>query len=455
MDELQDSTKGSFPNESSQSSKSITAGKRQYDIVLLGASGYTGKHVLKEMGPMSQKYLFTWAVAGRNKKKLQKVLDDMYNDVDGYSGDKNIDIIDVDVETPESVQLMTASTSVVINCVGPYYMYGEIVVKSCVLKGTHYVDVTAESLFMDKMVYNYNNEAEKSGSVIVNALGLESVPADLGVEYLFQKFNGNLQTIDVYMKLYRKSCSIFRTSAILHDNTYTSALLHLATKKERLQVRKLLDESMGINTRPIPNVTKILHKQNIDGALEWCVPFPEPDQSVITRSLHHAKMVEKRNVNCHARCYWVMNLLIIAIFGLFVYVLLSLMVKITSMINIFTRFPRIFTLGIASQKGPDELFNEDSRMSLTIIGRGTTSGDTLINENDASRITKVKVSANSPGYGFTSKSVVLGAVTLLKDNIPKGGVLTPASAFRKTNFLNRLVEHEAAKFELISDTVNY
>lgn len=41
---------------------------------------------------------------------------------------------------------MAQAASVIINCTGPYYIYGEVVVKSCVMNSTHYVDVTGESL---------------------------------------------------------------------------------------------------------------------------------------------------------------------------------------------------------------------------------------------------------------------------------------------------------------------
>jgi len=45
--------------------------------------------------------------------------------------------------------IMAQTASVVINCVGPYYIYGEVVVKSCVLTSTHYVDMTGEPLVSD------------------------------------------------------------------------------------------------------------------------------------------------------------------------------------------------------------------------------------------------------------------------------------------------------------------
>jgi short subunit dehydrogenase-like uncharacterized protein len=43
---------------------------------------------------------------------------------------------------------------------------------------------------MEKMAYIYNRQAEENNSIIVSALGMESVPADLGVEYLYKNFSG-------------------------------------------------------------------------------------------------------------------------------------------------------------------------------------------------------------------------------------------------------------------------
>ena len=68
--------------------------------------------------------------------------------IDGYE-DKKIDIIYADVQDIKTVMRMAQTTSVVINCTGPYYIYGEVVVKSCVVTSTHYVDVTGESLVSD------------------------------------------------------------------------------------------------------------------------------------------------------------------------------------------------------------------------------------------------------------------------------------------------------------------
>ncbi|XP_026817220.1 saccharopine dehydrogenase-like oxidoreductase [Rhopalosiphum maidis] len=439
--------------------------KRKYDIIVFGASGFTGQFVVMEMGRFSQIYNLTWAIAGRNTDKLQDVLDKLYKTNDGYE-DNKIDIIYADVQDIKTIMRMSQTTSVVINCTGPYYIYGEVVVKSCVLTSTHYVDVTGESLFMEKMAYIYNRQAEENNSIIVSALGMESVPADLGVEFLYKNFNGELKNVDIYMKLY-SSLYVLTNSALIHDGTWISAILHMATKNQRLYYRNLLDELMGI-TRVKPNVSKILHRRQISMQVdtkEWCLAFPEPDQAVIARSVHHAKTIDNLPYNFNVRNYMVFGSLISAIIGLFIFVLLSIMAAFEPIRILLVRYPKWFSFGIATKTGPNEKLLENSRMSLTLIGQGTTSvkhptvnlKKITYKHNTSTRQTVIKVKAKNPGYGFTSKAVILGAITIIKDqiNIPKGGVLTPASAFRNTQFVKRLMDHDAAVFEIESDLVTY
>ncbi|VVC37547.1 Hypothetical protein CINCED_3A024175 [Cinara cedri] len=432
--------------------------KRKYDIIVFGASGFTGQFVVMEMGFFSQIYNLTWAIAGRNTNKLQNVLDKMYKTQSGIE-DKKIDIINADLNDIKSVMKMALSTSVIINCVGPYYIYGEVVVKSCVLCSTHYLDVTGESLFMEKMAFLYNSKAEENNSLIISALGMESVPADIGVEYLYNNFNGDLKNVDIYMKLYSIS-NAFPSSALIHEGTWISAILHLSTQKQRLYYRTLLDELMGIN-RVNPTILKILHKQNISikkDKKKWCLAFPEPDQSVIVRSIHHAKTKDNLPYNFYARNYIVFGSLITAIIALLMFAILSFMVKFEPIRKLFIQFPKIFSFGIATKTGPNEKLMENGRMLLTLIGYGSVSiqSETNINEiKHGVKKTIVKFKAKNPGYGFTSKAIVLAAVTILRDNVIKRGVLTPAAAFRNTQYLNRLIEYDAATIEIESEQIIY
>jgi short subunit dehydrogenase-like uncharacterized protein len=47
----------------------------RFDVIVFGATGYTGTFVVRELACLTKKDAkITWAVAGRSKEKLDKVL---------------------------------------------------------------------------------------------------------------------------------------------------------------------------------------------------------------------------------------------------------------------------------------------------------------------------------------------------------------------------------------------
>lgn len=46
----------------------------RYDIVIFGASGFTGQFVVEEVARVAPTERLTWAVSGRSMEKIQKVL---------------------------------------------------------------------------------------------------------------------------------------------------------------------------------------------------------------------------------------------------------------------------------------------------------------------------------------------------------------------------------------------
>lgn len=47
---------------------------REYDLIVFGATGFTGQYVAEEVARIADEAQITWAVAGRNEKKLKAVL---------------------------------------------------------------------------------------------------------------------------------------------------------------------------------------------------------------------------------------------------------------------------------------------------------------------------------------------------------------------------------------------
>lgn len=112
------------------------ASTRQYDLVVHGPTGYTGRfcaeHIVKNF-PTDLK----WAIAGRSAHKIEAIAQDLK----ALNPDRLAP--DVLVTSLDSADLsdLAQKTRLIVNCVGPYVLYGTPVVEACANNGTHYVDV--------------------------------------------------------------------------------------------------------------------------------------------------------------------------------------------------------------------------------------------------------------------------------------------------------------------------
>src|SRR5436305_3710984 len=150
----------------------------KYDIVVYGATGFTGQLVAEYLtrhykGDMALK----WAMAGRSLGKLKSVRDAI-----GAPG--NTPLIVADASDAASLKAMAEQTMSVITTVGPYQLYGEELLAACVATGTDYFDLCGEPIWMRQMIDKYEAEAKESGARIVFSCGFDSVPFELGAFFV-------------------------------------------------------------------------------------------------------------------------------------------------------------------------------------------------------------------------------------------------------------------------------
>ena len=159
--------------------------KCKYDLIVFGATGFTGKlvveYLLKNYGIRNSR--FTWAIAGRNKIKLEKLIKSLIH-VNKVTID--IDTFVVDSFDSNSLDILTSSCKVILSTVGPYLKYGLPLIKSCVKNKTNYCDITGEVPFIRDSIDKFHEEAKRNKCRIVHSCGFDSIPSDLGV-LLLQK----------------------------------------------------------------------------------------------------------------------------------------------------------------------------------------------------------------------------------------------------------------------------
>ena len=146
--------------------------QRDYDIIVWGATGFTGKLVTRYMETNYSQGNLKWAVAGRNKSKLNSL------------GPSEENILIANSDDQDSIDQLVQKGRVILTAVGPYARYGSGLVQACAKYGTHYCDLTGEVYWMRKMIEEYETVAKNSGAKIVHTCGFDSIPSDLGTYFL-------------------------------------------------------------------------------------------------------------------------------------------------------------------------------------------------------------------------------------------------------------------------------
>src|SRR5882757_8887083 len=150
----------------------------KFDIVVYGASGFTGQLVAEYLASRYAKDGdLKWAMAGRSLEKLAGVRD-------AIGAPAELPLIAADAGDPASLKAMLDQTRLVLTTVGPYQLYGSELVAACAASGTDYLDLCGEPLWMRQMIDAHEAAAKSSGARILFSCGFDSIPFELGVFFL-------------------------------------------------------------------------------------------------------------------------------------------------------------------------------------------------------------------------------------------------------------------------------
>ena len=150
---------------------------KEFDIVVHGATGFTGRLVIEYLMaryPLGADTKLRWAMGGRSAEKLAAVRDEI-------GAPKDTPLVVADGSNAASLKALTERTRLVLTTVGPYQLYGNELVAACAGSGTDYVDLCGEPVWMRDMIDAHEAQAKASGARIVFSCGFDSIPFDLGV----------------------------------------------------------------------------------------------------------------------------------------------------------------------------------------------------------------------------------------------------------------------------------
>ena len=358
--------------------------ERDHDIVLFGATGFTGALTAEYLAQHAPDGV-RWALAGRNRAKLEALSERLGVDVP---------LLHADVNDEPSLRAVAESARVVITTVGPYVAYGEPLVAACAAAGTDYVDLTGEPEFVDRMYCRYHAEAVKTGARIVHACGFDSIPHDLGVLFTVEQLP---EGVPLNVR------GFVRAGGRPSGGTFHSAMTAFSRVRETQQAHKERRQTEGRENGRRVRLEAKPHRE----LGYWAVPMPTIDPQVIARS---ARALDRYGPEFTYGHYAGVKRLPIAVGG----------VAGAASLFVAAQIPpvrKVLLARLSPGDGPSESERAKSWFKVRFVGEG------------GGRRVVTMVSGGDPGYGETSKMLAESALCLAQDDLPEtSGQLTPAVA---------------------------
>jgi short subunit dehydrogenase-like uncharacterized protein len=358
---------------------------RPYDIVLFGATGFTGVLTAEYLAAHAPR---SWALAGRDPARLEKLAGRLGVDVP---------LLRADTGDPASLRELASSARVVVTTVGPYVRHGEPLVAACAEAGTDYVDLAGEPEFVDRMYLAYHAKALETGARIVHACGFDSVPHDLGVYFTVRHLPDGVPL---------RVAGYVRANATFSGGTYQSAITAFSRGRQTMDAhRERRRAEPPLEGRRARVVTGRPHHHAGLGA--WALPLRSIDPEVVRRS---AAALDAYGPDFAYSHYFAVKRLPAAA---------GLAAGAAGLITAAQIPPvRDWLLGrVKSGDGPSAERRARSWFSVHFAGEG------------GGRKVVTKVSGGDPGYGETAKMLAESALCLAYDELPAtAGQVTTAEA---------------------------
>ncbi len=424
---------------------------RPFDIIVYGATGYTGKRVARYL--IKSHPDTKVAIAGRSLEKLTQLAEEL-NLPDDH-------ILVAGINEPSKLQEILSQGKMVLACAGPYRHVGREIVQAAIKAKTDYLDLCGEPQFFNDTLAEFDMEARESNTLVISACAFDCVPAELSAKLATREFRNkygdanndggvvtNLEIIHTFDGVAGGNPTTFHAAV---DGFHASITGEL--KKSRANVHKTLNipkppkpPSSWPHLAISPNVKPIYH----EGTDTHLLKFVGADAACILATdrylRHRSGDVEQYATykdQPHPR------------------LTLSFGVPSSSIAYKFLSYGGIFSFLARYKWGCDMLHGNPELFSNGLFRKGGPTDEELARGSfktycNAYGMTKDQVvtvtcEGPEPGYIATPKMIVALAMTILhhRDSLPfGGGVMVPGAAFGDCEEVYTSLKHEGIAFEV-------
>jgi len=441
---------------------------RAVDVAIVGATGFTGRRVVLELACLlASKHAslpslpdgreLSFAVVGRSRPRLDAVLEETAAAVPGFDSSR-VPVLLAKADDEAALRRVAASAAVVLSCTGPFARLGAPLLDACLAEKTHYVDVAGEPLFMERAELALHTAAQEQGVLLVPGCGFDSVPGDLGAAFaveVLRAAGATATAVECYLSVRGGPAGVGG-----HYATLESAVAGLGSVRELSRVRAAKPSSRTprygppLRKRPGPHWSRL--------ARAWALPFIGADASVVRRTQEH--LVAAGAAGPYATQLPIQ-------FGAYVAIQSAAWLAVATLLGsalaflcrfplgraLVLAYPRAFSAGVFSHAGPSaaQLAQTSFSMTFHVRGRAGSAAEVASEQGcpPSNARAVVRVVGPEPGYVATPRIVLACAFELAESAVrvpARGGVLTPAAAFRgPASTLRARLESLGVRFEVV------
>jgi short subunit dehydrogenase-like uncharacterized protein len=383
----------------------------KFDLVVYGASGFTGRLVAEYLATHYRGSDIKWAMAGRSLDKLATVRDAIAAPVD-------IPLISADAGDGASLTAMLAQTKAVLTTVGPYQLYGSELLAACAASGTDYLDLCGEPVWMRQMIDAHHANAQSTGARIVFSCGFDSIPFELGVFFLQETAKAQ-----VGAPFNRVKGRVRKMKGTFSGGTAASVKATFAAAARDLSLVALLKNPFaltpGFDGPKQPPGNKPLFDDDLG---LWTAPFVM--STINTRNVHRSNLL----MGFPYGRDFVYDEMMLAGHGEKGEAMAKMIVAANAEMG--------SSGGPQPGEGPSKQERESGFYDLLFVGIAA----------DGRQIRVAVRGDRDPGYGSTSKMIAECAICLQRDRPDlAGGIWTPGAAMGD-RLIKRLVDHAGLSF---------
>ncbi len=347
---------------------------RDFDLVLQGATGFTGRLATEELSRLAPPKL-RWAVAGRNPERVQAMAEQYH-----------VPWVVADGLNMEDVDQLASRSRVVLSCSGPFSKYGTLLVRSCVRNRTHYADLTGELPWVHFLIQKFHKRATDESTTLIPCSGFDSVPTDLAVHQLVRSIQADGGNPG-------KLTGIYRLRGGFNGGTLASGIHLYETWPEVM----------------LPVKGEVFHAPALPC---WAAPFlmAPVNEWVVKRS---AELLEEEDAGYGHEFQY--QEFMGASSKLKAHTLSLTLKTMQGLLRRSWGRTLLRKLGPSPGKGPSEKSRKNGFAKLDLLDANQKKAGTL-------------KMAGDPGNGITVRCLVQTGLSLAAGEARRGGILTPAAA---------------------------